>query len=55
MSYIVKIKGDKMILEGKYIPEGYDCECKSCSYTVELPKSATSKEIKDIVSIIEKK
>ncbi len=53
MSYIIKEKDGKKIIQGSYIPEGYTCQCKSMAYTVEVPKCATDEQIQGIVKLIE--
>lgn len=47
--YTAKIKGDKKIIEGSYIPKGYDCKCKACKFSIEVPKGTTDEQIKELV------
>lgn len=49
--YTVKTKGDKKIIEGKYIPKGNTCKCKECSYSIEVPSITSDNQI---VMLIEK-
>lgn len=50
--YTAKIKGDKRIVEGYYIPTGYDCLCKKCTFRIEVPKETTDEQVKEIVKLI---
>lgn len=50
--YTVKIKGEKRIIEGSYIPKGHDCQCKSCKFTIEVPVNTNDKEIELLVNKI---
>ncbi len=50
--YTVKTKGDKKIIEGGYIPEGYSCKCKECKFTIEVPVCTTDEQIKGLVEKI---
>lgn len=52
--YTAKTKGDKRIIEGSYIPKGYDCKCKACKFTIEVPKETTDEQVKAIVDLISK-
>ena len=52
MSYVVKIKGDKKIVTGGYIPKQYSCKCKECKFTIELPSTATDSDIENLVNMI---
>lgn len=54
MSYTAKIKGDKRIVEGSYIPNGFSCKCKSCKFTIEVPKDTTDTQIQEIVNLIKR-
>lgn len=52
--YTVKTKGEKKIIEGRYIAEGYSCKCKECKFTIEVPVCSTDEQIKEIVKLISK-
>ena len=55
MSYTTKEKDGRIIISGKYIPKDYSCNCKECSYTIEVLKDASQKDIEGIVKFIEGK
>lgn len=52
MSYTSKTIGDKKIIEGSYVPKGYTCKCKSCKFTIEVPKCTTDEQVNEIVRLI---
>jgi hypothetical protein len=52
MSYTVKEKDGRKIIEGSYIPDGFTCLCKKCTYSIQVPKSTTDEQIKAIVDLI---
>ena len=52
--YTAKIKGDKRIIEGSYIPKGGTCECKACKFTIEVPKDTSDQEIENLINMIRK-
>ncbi len=47
--YTVKTKGEKKVIEGSYIPNGYECKCKSCKFTIEVPSTSTEEQIRGLV------
>jgi len=53
MSYIVKQKDGRKVIQGKYVPKEYSCKCKECSFTIEVLKDATDEQIKAIVDFIQ--
>lgn len=55
MSYKVTEKDGRKVIQGNYVPKGYTCKCKSCTYTIEVLKEATDEEIKGLVKLIEGK
>ena len=50
--YTAKVKGDKRIIEGSYIPNAGTCECKACKFTIEVPKDTSDQDINDLVEKI---
>jgi hypothetical protein len=54
MSFTVKEKDGKKVIEGKYIPEGFTCKCKECKYEIQVPKCTTDEQIKGLVELIER-
>jgi hypothetical protein len=52
--YTAKILGDKRIIQGSYIPKGHTCKCKSCKFTIEVPKGTTDEHVKAIIELITK-
>lgn len=50
--YTAKTVGEKRIVKGSYIPEGYSCKCKACNFTIEVPKCTTDEQIKAIIDLI---
>lgn len=55
MSYTVKTKNGRKVVEGSYVPKDYTCKCKSCSYSIEVLPDATPEQIASLVKLIEGK
>lgn len=49
MNYTAKEVKGKRVVKGTYIPSGHTCKCKSCSYTIEVPKGTSDEQIRDLV------
>ena len=55
MSYTRKTVKDRILIEGNYIPEGYDCQCKSCKFSIEVPVGTDDKQIAELVDKVVKR
>lgn len=47
--YTAKEVNGKRVIKGSYVPNGYTCLCKSCNFTIEVPKCTTDEQIKELV------
>jgi hypothetical protein len=52
LKYTVKEKDGKKVIDGEYIPEGFTCLCKKCTYSIQVPKCTTDEQIQAIVDLI---
>lgn len=50
--YTAKEVNGKRVIQGEYIPNGHSCKCKSCKFTIEVPKCTTDEQIKELVDKI---
>lgn len=50
--YTAKEVNGKRVIKGKYVPVGFSCLCKECSFTIEVPKCTTDEQIKELVDKI---
>jgi predicted nucleic acid-binding Zn ribbon protein len=53
MSYSVSIKDGRKVVKGSYVPSGYTCKCKECTYTIEVLADTTDDVIANLVKMIE--
>lgn len=52
MTYTKKDKGGNIQITGSYIPNGFTCKCRQCTFTIEVPKCTTDEQIKELVDKI---